>query len=80
MGASENSCHHMRKIISFMHISLDGFVAGPNGEMDWIVYKDDLENYVHALHTTTDTAIAVAHWENSWGGQITNCAGEAGLR
>jgi hypothetical protein len=23
----------MRKIISFMHISLDGFVAGPNGEM-----------------------------------------------
>jgi len=26
----------MRKIISFMHISLDGFVAGPNGEMNWI--------------------------------------------
>ena len=26
----------MRKIISFMHLSLDGFVAGPNGEMDWI--------------------------------------------
>jgi len=23
----------MRNIISFMHISLDGFVAGPNGEM-----------------------------------------------
>ena len=29
----------MRKIISFMHISLDGFVAGPNAEMNWI--KDD---------------------------------------
>ena len=26
----------MRKIISFMHISLDGFVAGPNGELDWV--------------------------------------------
>jgi hypothetical protein len=25
-----------RKIISFMHISLDGFVAGRNGEMNWI--------------------------------------------
>ena len=24
-----------RKIISFMHISLDGFVAVPNGEMNW---------------------------------------------
>jgi len=28
--------NYMRKIISFMHISLDGFVAGPNGEMNWI--------------------------------------------
>ena len=26
----------MRKIISFMHVSLDGFVTGPNGEVDWI--------------------------------------------
>ena len=25
--------NHMRKIISFMHISLDGFVAGLNGEI-----------------------------------------------
>ena len=25
-----------RKIISFMHLSLDGFVAAPNGEMNWI--------------------------------------------
>ncbi|HOS48094.1 MAG TPA: hypothetical protein PLG57_05630 [Bacteroidia bacterium] len=29
----------MRKIISFMHISLDGFVAGPNGEMNRIKVK-----------------------------------------
>jgi dihydrofolate reductase len=35
----------MRKIISFMHISLDGFVAGPNGEMDWI--KADGEIFEH---------------------------------
>ena len=26
----------MRKIILSMHVSLDGFVGGPNGEMDWI--------------------------------------------
>ena len=26
----------MRKLLLFMHISLDGFAAGPNGEMDWI--------------------------------------------
>ena len=29
-----------------MHISLDGFVAGPNGEMDWI--KVDEEIFAHA--------------------------------
>ena len=32
----------MRKIISFMHISLDGFVAGPNGEMDWIKVDEEI--------------------------------------
>ena len=29
-----------------MHISLDGFVAGPNGERDWI--KVDEEIFDHA--------------------------------
>lgn len=47
----------MRKVIFLMHVSLDGFVAGPNGEMDWIVYNDDMAQYSHDLHATTDTAI-----------------------
>ena len=47
----------MRKVIFLMHVSLDGFVAGPNGEMDWIVYNDDVEKYAHALHSQTDAAI-----------------------
>jgi len=32
----------MRNLVLFMHISLDGFVAGPNGEMDWIVLNDEV--------------------------------------
>ena len=32
----------MRKIISFMHISLEGFVAGPNGEMNWIKVDEEI--------------------------------------
>lgn len=36
----------MRKLISFMHISLDGFVAGPNGEMDWIKINEELFDHV----------------------------------
>jgi dihydrofolate reductase len=31
----------MRKIILFMHMSLDGFIARPNGEMDWATMNDD---------------------------------------
>jgi dihydrofolate reductase len=47
----------MRKVILLMHVSLDGFVAGPNGEMDWIVYDHDVEHDAHALHASTDAAI-----------------------
>jgi dihydrofolate reductase len=47
----------MRKIIFLMHVSLDGYVAGPNGEMDWIQYNEELEAYSHNLHERTDAAI-----------------------
>jgi dihydrofolate reductase len=30
----------MRKIILFMHMSLDGFIGGSNGEMDWVTMDD----------------------------------------
>ena len=47
----------MRKVISLIHLSLDGFAAGPNDELDWIAYDDELEQYSHALHATTDAVI-----------------------
>ena len=47
----------MRKVIFLIHLSLDGFTAGPNGEMDWIVYNDEMEQYSYSLHNTTDAAI-----------------------
>jgi SHS2 domain-containing protein len=28
-----------------MHISLDGFVAGPNGEMDWIKVDQEISGH-----------------------------------
>lgn len=42
----------MRKIILLMHVSLDGFVTGPNGEMDWIIYTKEEQNYVTDLLNT----------------------------
>jgi dihydrofolate reductase len=47
----------MRKVIFLIHVTLDGFAAGPNGEMDWIVYNEEVEHYAHSLHSTTDAAI-----------------------
>ncbi len=47
----------MRKIISFMHISLDGFVAGPNGEMDWIKINDEIFDHVEKRIGQGDTAL-----------------------
>ena len=46
----------MRKIISFMHMSLDGFVAGLNGEMDWIKVDEEIFDYVGKRISKGDTA------------------------
>ena len=47
----------MRKIIALIHLSLDGFAAGPNDELDWISYDEELEQYAHAMHDLTDAVI-----------------------
>jgi dihydrofolate reductase len=47
----------MRKIISFMHISLDGFVAGPNGEMNWITVNEEIFDHVGKRISEGDTAL-----------------------
>jgi dihydrofolate reductase len=60
----------MRKIISFMHISLDGFVAGLNGEMDWIKVDEEIFDYVGKRINDTDTAlygrVTFQMMENYW--------------
>jgi dihydrofolate reductase len=60
----------MRKIISFMHISLDGFVAGPNGEMNWIKVDEEIFDHVHKRISETDTAlygrVTYQMMENYW--------------
>jgi dihydrofolate reductase len=47
----------MRKIKLQMQLSLDGFVSGPEGEMDWMVWEWDqtLKNYVAGLTNSADT-------------------------
>jgi len=47
----------MRRIISFMHISLDGFVAGPNGEMRWIKVDEEIFDHIGKRIGGGDTAL-----------------------
>lgn len=60
----------MRKIISFMHISLDGFVAGLNGEMDWIKVDEEIFDYVGKRISESDTSlygrVTYQMMENYW--------------
>lgn len=47
----------MRRIALFMHVSLDGFVAGPQGEMDWITVSDDVFELAGQHTRGADTAL-----------------------
>lgn len=47
----------MAKLISFMHISLDGFVCGPDGEMDWIHVDEEIFDFVGKRVAQTEAAV-----------------------
>src|SRR6195952_1617203 len=47
----------MRPLIFFMHASLDGFVAGPNGEMNWIHVDEPMFDFVSTMTSKADTAL-----------------------
>jgi len=55
-----------------MHVSLDGFVAGPNGELDWVKVDEELFNYVGKRISEGDTAlygrVTYQMMENYWPG------------
>lgn len=40
-----------------MHTSLDGFVAGPNGEMNWIKVDEEMFDFVATMTDKADTAL-----------------------
>jgi dihydrofolate reductase len=47
----------MGKLVSFMHVSLDGFTARLNGEMDWIRMDEAIFDLAVAQTEKSDTAL-----------------------
>jgi dihydrofolate reductase len=64
----------MRKLKLQMQMSVDGFVAGPNGELDWMTWDWDqkLKDFVTAFTEPVDTILLgrkmaggfIQHWTN----------------
>jgi Dihydrofolate reductase len=47
----------MRKVVSLMHLSLDGYVEGPNAEMDWITMDETVFAFVDRFIAQASTAL-----------------------
>jgi dihydrofolate reductase len=47
----------MRKVFWQMMVSLDGFMEGPNGELDWHGVDDDFMRYVMEMGKEIDTIL-----------------------
>jgi dihydrofolate reductase len=63
----------LRKIIVSNMISLDGFISGPNGEIDWFVWDKELERYTVEMMGKVDMImfgrvtyeIMASYWPNA---------------
>jgi dihydrofolate reductase len=58
----------VRKIIVTMWITLDGFVAGPDDEMDWLRLDNDVQAYETDLVSVADTLMLGRVTFNDFGG------------
>ena len=64
----------MRKLKLQVQMTIDGFISGQNGEMDWMkfAWSEDITDYVRQLTETVDTILLgrklaegfIPHWAN----------------
>jgi dihydrofolate reductase len=64
----------MKKLKLQVQMSVDGYIAGPNGEMDWMTWDwdDQIKSYVNELTDSVDTILLgrkmtdgfISHWSS----------------
>lgn len=65
----------MRNVIMWDMLSLDGLFEGPNGEIDWFAFDDELEKYILESNRSIGTLLfgrrtyegMAAHWQSEEG-------------
>jgi dihydrofolate reductase len=66
----------MRKVIVSEMVTLDGFFAGPNGEIDWHIVDEEFNQYAIDLLNTVDTIlfgrVTYQLFESYWPGAAKN--------
>ncbi|MBE7556277.1 MAG: dihydrofolate reductase family protein [Anaerolineales bacterium] len=62
----------MRKVIYSMMVSLDGFIEGPNRELDWHIIDEELHRFVNDQQSEFDTYLygrrlyeVMTYWETA---------------
>lgn len=63
----------MRKVVYWVHTSVDGFIAGPNGEFDWPAMGPELSAYSDEINQRVDTflygrvvwELMASYWPNA---------------
>ena len=59
----------MRNVIMLNRISIDGFFAGPNGEIDWFIHDPEVDKAVHGggqADTVLFGRVTYQMFENYW--------------
>jgi dihydrofolate reductase len=74
MANNNNKTTTLRKLKLQVQMSVDGYIAGPNGEMDWMVWNwdDKLKEYVNELTEPVDCILLgrkmaegfISHWSD----------------
>jgi dihydrofolate reductase len=62
----------MRKVIYSPMVSLDGFVEGPNRELDWVIIDEELHTFINDQQSAIDTFLlgrrmyeTMLYWETA---------------
>jgi dihydrofolate reductase len=65
VGLTENQ-YLMKKVILDLAVTLDGFIEGPNGEIDWCIMDDDmnLDGFISSIDTIFYGRVSYDAWGN----------------